>query len=385
MARVLIVGGGILGTAHAVEALGRGWDVVQFETSAEPKAATPRSVGALHFSRCAPGLELHLAMAAARSWRELASHTSRPLVREVGSLVVATTAADARLLTGLSERADAEDRGWRLVGPDRARELLPVLQGDITAALRSELDLVIEPRSLLESLRTILLNDGRYTFKGGVEVRDVSADSVTDASGRTHRGDFVVLCPGSRSDLAVSVMRHPSILRSTRIQVAQTERFDGNLPIPVSDLAALANSGIGRAEELTGTVADPLLGTTEVGLTCVQRRNRTLTVGEARDDNEALEFDIAQRPADVLMGRLATILGTQPPKVARQWVGSVRSCIDGRLWLREDLDETVALITCAAQRGILLAPVIASETFDWLLHGIDSGATRPGADGGRVD
>lgn len=385
MARVLIVGGGILGTAHAIEALGRGWEVVQFETSAEPNAATPRSVGALHFSRCAPGLELHLAMAAARSWRELATRTSRPLVRETGSMVVATDELEAGLLGALADRTDAEDRGWRLIDADKARESLPVLRGDITAALRCDLDLVVEPRSLLESLRTILLHDDHYTFKGGIEVRDVNADSVTDTSGRTHRGDFVVLCPGSRSDLAVSVMRQPSILRSTRIQVAQTERFDGDLGVPVSDLAALANSAIGRAEDLEGIPVDPLLGTTEVGLTCVQRRNRTLTVGEARDDNEPLEFDIAQRPTEVLMARLGAILGTQPPRIARQWVGSVRTCVDGRLWLREDLDETVALITCAAQRGILLAPVIADDTFDWLLHGIDSGATRPGADGGRVD
>jgi glycine/D-amino acid oxidase-like deaminating enzyme len=385
MTRALIIGGGILGTAHAMEALGRGWDVTHFEVSAEPQASTPRGPGVLRFSRCAPGLELQLGLAAARSWRELAARTDRPLVRDVGSIVVATDDEEAELMAGLADRVDAKDRSWRWLDEDSARVAHPELGGQLTGVLRSDLDLVVEPRSLLESLRAGFATNEHYTFKGGVEVRDVGPDSITDATGRTHHGDLVVLCPGSRSDLTVSVLRQPPILRSIRLQMAQTERYERNLDTPLSDLAALSQSGIGRSEGITDTATDPLLGTVEVGLTCVQRRNRSLTVGEARDQDEPFSFDLAQRPTDELMDRLSAILGTEAPPVARQWVGSIRQCTDGRLWLREDLDETVSLVTGAGQRGIMLAPVIAEETFNWLADGIDSGATRPGADGGRVD
>lgn len=385
MTRALIIGGGILGTAHAMEALGRGWDVTHFEVSAEPQASTPRGPGVLRFSRCAPGLELQLGLAAARAWRELAQRTDRRIVRDVGSIVVATDDEEAELMAGLADRVDAKDRSWRWLDEDSARMAHPELSGRITGILSSDLDLVVEPRSLLESLRASIATNERYTFKGGVEVRDVNHDSITDATGRTHRGELVVLCPGARSDLTVSVLRQPPILRSIRLQLAQTERFDGDLGTPLSDLASLAQSGIGRSEGIAGTAADPRLGTVEVGLTCVQRRNRSLTVGEARDHNEPFSFDVAQRPTEVMMDRLNTILGTEAPPVARQWVGSVRQCTDGRLWLRDDLDETVSLVTGAGQRGIMLAPVIAEETFNWLADGIDSGATRPGADGGRVD
>ncbi|MCZ7630617.1 MAG: FAD-binding oxidoreductase [Microthrixaceae bacterium] len=385
MTRALIIGGGILGTAHAMEALGRGWEVTQFEVSAEPQASTPRSPGVLRFSRCAPGLELQLGMAAARAWRELAARADRALIRDTGSIVVATDDLEASVMAELADRVDAEDRCWRWLDEPSARAAHPELGGQVRGILTSDLDLVVEPRALLENLRGSVTANDRYTFRGGVEVREVGPDSITDANGRTHRGDLVVLCPGSRSDLTVSVLRQPPILRSIRLQMAQTERFEGTLPTPVSDLAALGQSGIGRSEGITGTAADPRLGSTEVGLTCVQRLNHSLTVGEARDQNEPFSFDVAQRPTDVLMNRLRVILGSEPPPVTRQWVGSVRQCVDGRLWLREDLDETVSLVTGAGQRGIMLAPVIAEETFNWLADGIDSGATRPGADGGRVD
>lgn len=385
MTRALIIGGGILGTAHAMEALGRGWDVTQFEVSAEPRESTPRGPGVLRFSRSAPGLELQLALPAARAWRELTRWSGRPIARDVGSVVVATNDEEATLMAELADRVDAKDRCWRWLDEADARVAHPELGGPIRGILSSDLDLVVEPRALLEDLRAGFAANDRYTFKGGVEVRDVGPDSITDTTGRTHRGDLVVLCPGSRSDLTVSVLSQPPLMRSVSLQMAQTERFEGNISTPLSDLAALSQSGIGRSEGITSTTDDPRLGTTEVGLTCVQRRNRSLTVGEARNQEEPFSFDVAQRPTEVLMSRLARILGSDPPRVARQWVGSVRQCTDGRLWLREDLDETVSLVTGAGQRGIMLAPVIAEETFNWLADGIDSGATRPGADGGRVD
>jgi len=385
MTRVLIIGGGILGTAHAIEALGRGWEVAQFEVSAEPQASTPRSPGVMRFSRCAPGLELQLGLAAARSWRQLAQRSVRPLIRDVGSIVVATEDHEARLLADLADRVDAKDRCWRWLDEDAARAAHPELGGRVAGILPTDLDIVVEPRALLEDLRVSVMSNDGYSFKGGVEVRDVGHDSITDSTGRVHRGDLIVLCPGARSDLTVSVLRQPPVLRTIRLQLLQTERFDGRLPTPLSDVAALGQSGIGRSEGITPTAEDPRLGATEVGLTCVQRRSHSLTLGEARDYDEPFSFDVAQRPNELLMDRLRMILGTEPPPVSRQWVGSVRQCTDGRLWLREDLDETVSLVTGAGQRGIMMAPVIAEDTFNWLADGIDSGATRPGADGGRVD
>ena len=45
MGRIAIVGGGIIGTMHAVEAVRRGHEVVQLERDAEPRRASVRNFG----------------------------------------------------------------------------------------------------------------------------------------------------------------------------------------------------------------------------------------------------------------------------------------------------------------------------------------------------
>lgn len=385
MTRVLITGGGILGTFHAMEALARGFEVTQFEASAEPEASTPRSPGVLHFSRCAPGMGLELGIRAAHGWTSLSEQTDNTLLRRTGSSVVAVDDQQAETLAALASRHDATGRGWTLTDGDAARETRPMFSETVRASLDSSLDIVVEPRSMLEALRTVMLANDRYTYKGGVDIRDVGQGVLTDATGRTHRGDFSVLCPGSRSDLTVSLMRQPTKLRSMRIQVAQTERLERVLGAPFSDFSALAGSDLGRATGMQLPPADPRLGSTEVLLTCVQRRNRSLTIGETRDCEEPFGFEVSQRPIETLIDRLRGILGADPPAIAHQWVGHVRTCTDGRLWLRDDLDEVTTLVTSAGQRGIMLAPVIASDTLDWLIDGVDSGATHPGADGGPAN
>jgi glycine/D-amino acid oxidase-like deaminating enzyme len=54
--RVTIVGGGILGTTHALEAVGRGHDVVQLEREElEARGATVRNFGLIWVSGRATG------------------------------------------------------------------------------------------------------------------------------------------------------------------------------------------------------------------------------------------------------------------------------------------------------------------------------------------
>jgi glycine/D-amino acid oxidase-like deaminating enzyme len=61
--RVAIVGGGILGTAHALEAIGRGHEVVQFEREVEARGATVRNFGLVWVSGPAASWPLRYAHA----------------------------------------------------------------------------------------------------------------------------------------------------------------------------------------------------------------------------------------------------------------------------------------------------------------------------------
>src|SRR5215469_7821034 len=72
MDRVVVVGGGVLGTMHAVQARSRGIDVVHLEREAGPRGASVRNFGLIWVSGRAAGPELALAQRARTLWEELA-------------------------------------------------------------------------------------------------------------------------------------------------------------------------------------------------------------------------------------------------------------------------------------------------------------------------
>ena len=62
--KLVVVGGGILGTMHAVEAARRGWEVEQLERDLAPRGASVRNFGLVWVSGRAVGRELTLALRA---------------------------------------------------------------------------------------------------------------------------------------------------------------------------------------------------------------------------------------------------------------------------------------------------------------------------------
>src|SRR6202050_5935569 len=86
--RVIIVGGGVLGTMHAVAARRRGFEVVQLEREAEARGASVRNFGLVWMSGRRAGAELRLALRARELWEELAGRVPGLGFRRAGSLTL---------------------------------------------------------------------------------------------------------------------------------------------------------------------------------------------------------------------------------------------------------------------------------------------------------
>ena len=97
MDSVVIVGGGVLGMMHAVQARSRGMDVVHLEREAGPRGASVRNFGLVWVSGRAAGLELALAQRARTLWAELAEKVPEGGFRAHGSLTCVSD--EAELLT----------------------------------------------------------------------------------------------------------------------------------------------------------------------------------------------------------------------------------------------------------------------------------------------
>lgn len=363
MPRVIVVGGGLIGTLHAVEAQRRGWDVVHYDIDPEPQYASVRHVGALRVGDRAEGDELDLALRGRARWRELAAAAPGIGLRTDGSLTVATDDRAAATLAGRAACPTAARRGLQLLGPDAARRVEPALGDGVVAALRCTLDATVEPRVALAALRRLALAGDGYRFVGGRQVWEVGPGRTVDTAGRVEVADLVLVCTGARPSVLSNMLTARAPLRRIRLQLLQTARV---LRPP-------------RGPILDARRPDPLAGEADVELSLTPRPNGGLTVGRVAEHEEPFAFDLPERPLDLLRSRVAELLGAPPPALVTRWELLLQTCTDGRLWYREPVDEGVLLVSGAGEHGAVLAPAIAEDTFDWLDGGCGSPGARPAA------
>src|SRR6201992_3249653 len=86
--RVVIVGGGILGTMHAVMARRRGLAVTHLERERDGRGASVRNFGLVWVSGRRAGAELALALRARELWEEVAADAPGTGVRHAGALTL---------------------------------------------------------------------------------------------------------------------------------------------------------------------------------------------------------------------------------------------------------------------------------------------------------
>ncbi|WP_039909896.1 FAD-dependent oxidoreductase, partial [Amycolatopsis vancoresmycina] len=157
--RILIVGGGVLGTLHAWQAVERGHDVVQLEREPEARGASVRNFGLVWVGGRASGPELETAQRARVLWAELGERVPALGFRANGSLTVVRT--EAELAVAREAAATGGDRGFKVLDADETRALNPALRGDFLGALWCERDAAVEPRTAQPALRAELAKSGR--------------------------------------------------------------------------------------------------------------------------------------------------------------------------------------------------------------------------------
>ena len=158
---MVVAGGGVLGTMHAVMARRRGFEVVQLEREAEARGASVRNFGLVWVSGRKAGPELSLALRARELWAELGAQVPGIGFRPAGSLTLATGDAELAMLKEAAARPDADRREFELLDPAAVRAVNPALRGEFAGGLFCRADAIVEPRQVLPALRGYLAARGK--------------------------------------------------------------------------------------------------------------------------------------------------------------------------------------------------------------------------------
>jgi len=373
--RVVIVGGGVLGTMHALEACRRGWEVVHLEADAGPRRASVRNFGLVWVSGRAAGPELTLAVRARELWEQLAVHSPAVGFRPDGSLTVARHPGELALMAEAAAQPDAHLRGFELLDADGVRAVNPAVRGDLLGGLHCSRDAIVEPGLVLGALRVTLAATGRYTWLPRRQVVDVETAAggtavAVDQLGDRHEGSAVVLCIGDRlSGLGgrVGAALAAAPLRRCRLQMMQTAPTAERLSTALADADSLRYY---PAFDLPGQAGlpEPSATTVERGmqLLLVQRAGGGLTVGDTHAYDEPFDFAVEEHLYADLAARAEAVLGWALPPVVRRWAGVYTGATDDRLYYRSTVDAGVVVVTGPAGRGMTLSPAIAEETWEEL-------------------
>src|SRR5271166_528067 len=127
--RIVVIGGGVLGTMHAVMARRRGYEVVHLEREGEARGASVRNFGLVWVSGRRAGAELALALRARELWESIAARAPGTGFRPAGSLTLASGEAELRVLREAAELPDAKQRDFELLDAGAVRAVNPALRG----------------------------------------------------------------------------------------------------------------------------------------------------------------------------------------------------------------------------------------------------------------
>jgi len=372
--RIVVVGGGVLGTMHAVMARRRGYEVVHLEREAEARGASVRNFGLVWVSGRRAGAELGLALRARELWEELAGVVPGLGFRPAGSLTLATDDAELQVLKEAAGLPDADRRRFELLDPGGVREVNPALRGELAGGLLCRADAIVEPRQVLPALRGHLKGGG-YQWLPGREVTEIAPNAVRDHTGAWHQCDLVVLCTGA-AFTGVAGRYQPFLardgVRRVRLQMMQTAPLAERLTTAVADGDSLryypAYELPGRSQLLP---QPPVAARTRAQLLMVQRADGGLTIGDTHEYDEPFTFDVDSDAYDHLLGRAEALLGAPVPRVQRRWAGvysetqpaAGQPAAGQALYHRSEPEPGVVLVTGPGGRGMTCAPAIAEETF----------------------
>jgi FAD dependent oxidoreductase TIGR03364 len=376
--RAVVVGGGVIGSWHALELVRAGFAVDHLEADIAPTGASVRNFGLVWVSGRRSGEELDAARRARRRWEEVGAEVPGIGFRPMGSLTVACRDAERGVMEAFARHPDAAARGITFLEPDQVRAANPALAGDIVGALHCAEDAVVEPRHVPRALREHLIRVGpdRYRFHARCRVVAAEPHAVVDAAGTRWDGDLVVLATGVAYDHLPGTEEQARQLRRVRLQMLETAPLPTRLTTSLADADTLRYYPAYEVAPLAELgEQSPVARQHHLQLLLVQRPDGALTIGDTHAYDEPFDFALMEDPTEELLGRAERILGTAVPPVRRRWEGIYAQCRDGGVCLRQEIRPGVLLVTGPGGRGMTCAPAIAADTL--AVAGIVADAGRP--------
>jgi FAD dependent oxidoreductase TIGR03364 len=375
---VAVIGGGILGLAHAITAVRRGMSVVLFERGVRARGASVRNFGMVWPIGTPRGPLLDRAMVSRAYWLEMSQQASFWL-EEAGSLHVAYHDDEMQVLREFHARESESRDRLRILDAAEVRRGNPaVRENGLRGGLRCDDELRVDPREAIASLTGWLAAQKHADVRMGTAIQRVTPPFVETGDGTRWQADQVVVCSGDDFSTLYPEAFAATRLTRCKLQMMRTPpqpdgwRLGPTLAggLTLCHYESFADCP-GQATLLARLTAEyPKHFEHGVHVLAAQNGLGEVLIGDSHE--YGLDFDPVERVAieALILDYLGTMLELPDPTIAQRWHGTYGKQTTGTGAFLTNPEEGVTIVSCGGGTGMTMSFGLAEEVWDGIERGV---------------
>ncbi|MEE4379309.1 MAG: TIGR03364 family FAD-dependent oxidoreductase [Candidatus Competibacteraceae bacterium] len=359
-----VVGGGIVGLAHALAAVKRGKRVVLIERDARAVGASIRNFGFVTVTGQQAGQAWERAMRSRDIWDEVAFAAGIPIIHQGLAVVARSPEALAVLEEFIATPMGAE---CQLLSTDVALRRFPMLRPEgVTGCLWSPHERRVESRDAIPELTAYLANLG-VTLKPGVLVRTVEPPRIETTAGLIH-ADACVVCPGDDFLTLFPERIARYSLRRSKLHMLRLAsqpdkwKLPGSVMADLSLVRYLGYAELPAAAALKAKLEREKSEALENGihLIVVQSADGSLVVGDSHHYDDTPDPFAPEVVDSIILNCANEVLDIPNPQVIERWTG-VYASSNEQLALVDRPSDAVRIVMVTSGTGASTGFAIGEE------------------------
>lgn len=365
-ADVAVIGGGIVGLAHAYAALRKGARVVLFEREKFAIGASVRNFGLLWPIGQEPGKNLEIALKSREIWNDIA-HESGLWLNPNGSLHLAYHDDERHVLEEFCAIYKESPYRMKLLRPGEVKESSPSVKlTGLKAALWSQTEATVNPREAIRTIPIWMKEKYKLELRFGCPVHEISYPFVKTST-ETWRVDKVIVCPGADFDTLYPEMFREAPITKCKLQmmkgtVAESTSLGATLcaGLTLRHYAAFSKCKSLAAVDERYNQLSPEFEKYGIHVLLAQNNHGELIIGDSHEYGRTLEpFDRTEIDQHILK-YLQTFFAVNTISITEHWHG-IYPKLNGSTFMIERPEKNVVLVNGLGGAGMTLSFGLAAD------------------------
>lgn len=369
-ANIAVIGAGIVGLAHALEAAKRGYNVILFERDQYALGASVRNFGMVLPVGMAPGAVHQRALRSRNIWLEVAREAGF-WHEPVGFMILAYRPDEMAVLTEFCERGPALGYIGQLLDKTEVLQRCAGADPDgLLGGLWSPTEMVVDPREAVRKIPAYLARQYGVTLRFGAAVTAIDLPYI-EAGGQTWQVERALVCGGSDFETLYPELFQASGLTRCKLQMLRTEPQPDNWrlgPMLATGFTLKHYPAFSLCESLTPLKARlaaeyPELEQWGIHILASQNEAGEVILGDSH------EYGLAPEPFDrteideLILFHAQKMLRLPSLKISQRWHGVYAKHVEQAAVI-ETPAENVRVVTGLGGIGMTTSFGLAQETFE---------------------